>query len=587
MTNPVADVPAKSVRPLYLAAGASGLLLYVSFFPLNLGFLAWVALVPLLVLVRADARPKHIYRAAFVGGLVFYVPAIQWMRVAHPAMYGTWAILSLYSALYFPLGLWLIRKLDRAAVPLTLAVPAVWVGLEYLRMHFPTGFPFLEGTALLNRIGFGWYFLGYTQHDALPVIQVADLAGVYGVSFLIVLVNAVLFQWVSSLTATVPAKRPLVGTAAAALQLAGTLTYGYHRLDHAAFEQGPRVALLQSNLPQSVKMGPNRKTVREHMGNLLKDALSNSPDEAPDLVIWPETTSDEDWVDVEPGVDPRQTPPAWQYDITVSRLFAIGLSGRLTNHVFSKEGAELHDFDYFARITAGRATNQLIGLHGLVLDADGKAWKYNTAKLVNRDGTPGPRYDKMHLVPFGEYVPLRNTFPFLKALTPYSGDYSCKPGEHWTRFPLAVGVKTYHFGCVICYEDSDPSLARNYARESAEGPAADFLVNISNDGWFNGTEEHEQHLAICRFRAVECRRPVVRAVNMGISGIIDGDGRVVKIPGATWSESKKTAAVVNGPVPLDRRESWYARLGDWVPGVCWAAIAAGLVLGFRRRGAAA
>jgi apolipoprotein N-acyltransferase len=109
-------------------------------------------------------------------------------------------------------------------------------------------------------------------------------------------------------------------------------------------------------------------------------------------------------------------------------------------------------------------------------------------------------------------------------------------------------------------------------------------VNISNDGWFDGTEEHEQHLAICRFRAVEARRSIVRAVNMGISAVIDGDGRVVALPGDSWAKSKKMHGVVRAAVPLDTRGSFYAATGDWVPLGCWAFVAAGLVtLRLRRR----
>src|SRR5204863_6152064 len=163
---------------------------------------------------------------------------------------------------------------------------------------------------------------------------------------------------------------------------------------------------------------------------------------------------------------------------------------------------------------------------------------------------------KMHLVPFGEYVPLGETFPFLQAFTPYKGDYSCKPGEHYTRFPLQFGEKKYTFGCIICYEDSDPYIARQYVRSDP----VSFLVNISNDGWFRGTEEHEQHLAICRFRAVECRRSIVRAVNMGISAIIDPDGGVL-LPGDSWAKSKRMEGTVTDKVKIDTRTSFYAQTG--------------------------
>jgi apolipoprotein N-acyltransferase len=162
----------------------------------------------------------------------------------------------------------------------------------------------------------------------------------------------------------------------------------------------------------------------------------------------------------------------------------------------------------------------------------------------------------------------------MQTFTPYTHDYSCTPGDGFPVFELpSPGRGSFRFGVLICYEDSDPYLARQYNPWAGRGPGADFLVNISNDGWFDGTEEHEQHLAICRFRAVEARRAVVRAVNMGISGVIDGDGRVVALPRETWAESKKVTAIV----PIDRRDSVYAAAGDWFPGLCWLLIGASWV----------
>src|SRR5207253_5480434 len=152
-------------------------------------------------------------------------------------------------------------------------------------------------------------------------------------------------------------------------------------------------------------------------------------------------------------------------------------------------------------------------------------------------------------------------------------DYSLSPGESFTRFTL----DGYHFGVVICYEDTDPYLARQYVRPGSAAPTVDFLLNISNDGWFDDTSEHEQHLAICRFRAIECRRAVARAVNMGISAVIDGNGRVIALPGPSWSASKKIAAVLTAAIPLDQRTSIYARWGDWLPWSCWVAIGMGVI----------
>ena len=144
----------------------------LSFFPVNAGFLAWLALVPLLSLVRANARPRRIYFAAFVGGLVCYVPAIQWMRVAHPAMYASWLFLAFCCALFLAMSLWLARQARPARRPVLAGGADGLRRVEYFRSHFPTGYTWLETVGLRHPIGFGWYMLGHTQHDWLSVIQI-------------------------------------------------------------------------------------------------------------------------------------------------------------------------------------------------------------------------------------------------------------------------------------------------------------------------------------------------------------------------------------------------------------------------------
>jgi apolipoprotein N-acyltransferase len=169
-------------------------------------------------------------------------------------------------------------------------------------------------------------------------------------------------------------------------------------------------------------------------------------------------------------------------------------------------------------------------------------------------------------------------------------------------------VGKFHFGVVICYEDTDTVLARRYVAPGPD-PRADFLVNISNDGWFDGSCEHEEHLAVSRFRAIECRRSMVRAVNMGVSALIDSNGRVLKptrhesgapvwvylpdqiqnrildFPPSEWHTLKKTAGVLSAAVPIDHRFSFYALVGDWLPIACWLGIggAAGWAIWRRRK----
>jgi len=403
--------------------------------------------------------------------------------------------------------------------------------------------------------------LGHTQHDWLSLIQIADLTGVYGLTFLVAMVNAVLWlglertlhvrEWLRLHGELAPPSlRPSL--VAASLLLASVI-YGHVRLSHEPFADGPQVAIMQGNLPQDIKNEKGDEMI-SHFGKLANEAVGVQP--KPDLVIWPETSYGGAWLDVAPGASIDNATTQFQRGYNVSRSVIT------------------EDMGYWQ-------TPMLLGLNTFQWEADNKEWRYNSALLVDANGKAVARYDKIHLVPFGEYVPLEKYLPFMRMFTPYDGEYSCKPGDSWTRFPLTVGGRTYHFACVICYEDTDASLARQYVRPSAEG--VDFIVNISNDGWFDGTAEHEQHLAISRFRAVETRRSVVRSVNMGISAIIDPDGRVVALPGETWSKSKKVSAVIRGAVPIDTRTTLYARFGDWLPILTWAIVLYALVRGSIRR----
>jgi apolipoprotein N-acyltransferase len=291
----------------------------------------------------------------------------------------------------------------------------------------------------------------------------------------------------------------------------------------------------------------------------------------PNLIAWPETSWPDQWAEV--AGDPPVPDP-----------ISVG----------------------FARQVAARwGTNLLLGLNTIVISPPDERVRerYNSAVLVRADGSPGGRYDKIHCVPFGEYVPFRETLPFMNAFSPYDFDYSVLPGRRLTRFPLGP----YHFGVLICYEDSVSDLARRYTLPEGAEPAADFLLNTSNDGWFEGTAEHEQHLAICRFRAVEARRSVGRAVNMGVSAVIDPNGRVLApqetgrrgearlwevpagaadLPVGRWGEFKKVPGVLVADLPVDHRTSLYARAGDWLPWGCWLLVGAGLLTPLIRRRAA-
>jgi apolipoprotein N-acyltransferase len=516
---------------------------------MNWGWLAWVSMVPLLCLVRAQAAAGRLYLSAWAGGLVFFLIAIQWMRVADPLMYFTWIALAIYCSFFVPAGIFLVRRLEkRTRLPLVVILPLVWSALEFARAHLLGGFP--------------WYFLAHTQHDFLPAIQIADLAGAYAVTFLVAAANAVVFEWLCAwprfrTLCALPAesarstRHGLICQSVALLGLfATTVAYGFWRLEQSEFAVGPRVALIQGNLDQRIrnaaaaeKEEAGAKMVR-HYGRLNHEAASTQP--KPGLIVWPETSFLYDWIEIAPGLPPEKVPEDLNLRIELFRKFA-----------------------------ERTATDLLLGLNCQVITADARRQRYNSALLVRGgDGHIEGRYDKIHCIPFGEYVPFRTWLPWMNAFAPYDYDYSIESGTRLTRFPLGK----YHFGVLICYEDTDPYLARQYARTDDGQPPADFLVNISNDGWFNGTEEHEQHLAICRFRAIESRQAVARAVNMGISAVIDGNGRVCALPAPGWSQSKKIAAVLSASIPIDTRTSVYARYGDWMPWTCWLLIGVGLFL---------
>jgi apolipoprotein N-acyltransferase len=538
-------------------ASLSGMLLWLCHFPMALGWLAWVALVPLLYLVRMPGPARRVYGCTWLAGIFFYLPVLQWMRFADPMMYWTWLGLSLYCSLLLVAKVFLVRRLEQhARVPLIIAVPLVWVAVDYWQANFGTGFP--------------WYFLGYTQHDALSIIQIADMGGVYLVTMLVAIVNVWLFNVLNSIrlvreltlaTAASGKRRAwmLMTESAVVLVLVGaSLEYGYRQLRESKEAPGPLVSLVQGNLDQQIKNEASQEEgtraaqmVLDHYERLHAVASQQKP--VPNMIVWPETSFPDEWVESSPGRPNTRTE-------------------QIINWLAQRS-----------------VTNLLLGIN--LHEEDAQPWpRYNSALLIARNGSVLERYDKIHRVPFGEYVPFREWLPFLRHLVPYDFDYSIRPGTRLTRFPL----NDLHFGVLICYEDTDPSMAIRYVKSS---PVVDFLVNISNDGWFMGSSEHEEHLAICRFRAIETRRPIIRSVNMGISAIIDANGRVLRpgaaeivdsdiqswtlpdgragrLPVGQWADFKKRAGVLTGRIPLDHRTSLLPLAGVYLPLASWCVILA-------------
>jgi len=563
--------------PWLIPGMCTGALLWACYFPLGWAPLAWFALVPLLSLVRLNVSKGRVFWGAFLAAQVCFWPALQWMRIADYRMYASWVFMALYCSCYFPVAIFLIRALDRRTrLPLMLSVPMVWIGLEYLRSFALTGF--------------AWYYLGHTQHDYLHVIQIADLTGVYGISFLIAAVNAWLFECVWRFTTGSRSSPAVLVTQglSLALLLSATWVYGGYRLgqDHL-FTAGPRLSLIQGNHDQRLRnqvVGAGRMEAVAKMRTSYEDLCQkafNQPNR-PTLMVWPETSFPHGWIQL-----PADLNGVSQEDLNFSTLL----------------------YKRFEEYTLAWQASQLIGVNTEAIVPGGKNIKYNSALLYPLGPFDTARYDKIHRVPMGEYVPFKDWLPFMDRIAPYDYDYSVKAGEKMTRFTLGE----FRFGVLICFEDSDPFLARAYGQPDDEGPAVDFLINISNDGWFDDTCEHEEHLAICRFRAIETRRAVARAVNMGISAVIDSNGRVQNpdlmpiysdtpfwvvqppeprdrgnramfghvpdLPVGEWAQYKNTSGVITATMPIDSRESFYVRFGDWLPLGCWIVVAMGLVGG--------
>jgi apolipoprotein N-acyltransferase len=524
--------------------------LWLSYFPVSCGWLAWVALAPWLLLARAELSNRRRYALAGLGAYLFFVASLEWMRAGDTGMVYLWLLLALYMSFYWLVALWLIRRIDRrTTLPLTVTVPVVWTALEFARSE-------LMG-------GYAWYRLGQTQHNFFPMIQVVDLAGVAAVSFVVAAVNGLLTELLCRVAAVrtwfgmprLERRPPIVPQfVAVAALVAGVLIYGGWRLNHSEFTAGPRVALLQTSVGQTERNKADVKAKGDALAQqaieqqdvaLAKEAVRQSP--RPDLIVLPETAFPSDWFEVAELCPPGPERSRW-----------LGLRDRWCD--FCRQ---------FARL-AGVPT--LLGLNAQTLDANGKSHRYNSAILLTPHGEVGGRYDKIHLLPFGEYLPFKESLPFMERLSPYPDyDYSITPGVEQVRLPLSVGARTYQMGVLICYEIADDDLNRGLVN-AAYGPPVDFIVNLTNDGWYMGTSEHAEHLAVSRFAAVECRRAVLRAVNGGISAVIDGDGRVVALPQPTWAGSQCVTGVVSAVVPLDNRSSFYARFGDWLSWFCWGLV---------------
>ena len=588
-----APAPAKGAL---MVSGATALLTWAAFTPLDWGPLGWVCLVPVLLLVRLPRPTRWMYRALYGASFAGSLLTLQWMRLGDATMYPAWFALSIYTAMYLPVFVAVARvAVQRLQVPLVVAVPVVWVGLEFLQAHLMTGF--------------SWYYLGHTQYAWLEMIQISDVTGAYGVSFVVAMASAAIAGLVpgrffkklnllpgdvdgNSIDASATMKRKTIAVATAVIVFAVVLTYGYVRRSQATWTQpdarsGPLVALVQGNFTSTVKHDPTQwiRMLRTH-DELTGLAVKHQPD----VIVWPETMFG--W--------PLQTVEG---PLTDEELVALAPAAYRANPRFDSsrwiESWRESEAARRLRDDADRSgAAMIIGIGTQVARKEGLS-SYNSAAFVKPGRGMADRYDKIHRVIFGEYIPLRDQLPFLRRLTPYAAGFGIDAGERAAVFEH----EGWTFSPVICFEDTVPHLVRQVVKQTADeskgGKTVDVLVNLTNDGWFHGSAELDQHLITAVFRAVECRTPTVRAVNTGISAIIDGDGAIVEpdvfLDGKTgkslsmrdpqtgrWRKGLDAAIVHR--VPLDKRTSLYVRHGDWFASAClFAAIGSLIVALFVRR----
>ncbi len=534
-------------HPIWLGL-ASGCFLWLSFPPAAWGPLAWAALVPLFLLIKSERSRLSIYFGAWLGGFTFWMLALNWIVCIDAEAALGWVTMALVLSLFWPLFLAIARPPVRTLkLPLMIVAPAVWVALEYVRAYFLTGFP--------------WYYLAHSQYKLLPLIQISDITGSLGVSLLMAVANALIVD-VLTLPLMQPTKNGPKLTRSMMLRfgtfgigLVLTLAYGALRMGTAKFEPGPRVGLIQSSIMQRYRVGKTAEDILAEYEGLIARAARTQP--TPDLIVWPETSYPYGFVKIDSSL------PADQF---AAQVKSYDDEGKPEEWKLKREGVDAHLHTWVDTMKIP----MMVGSTTYDFAATGFN-RYNSAILFEPGKSTIQSYHKLHLVPFGEYVPLLKTFPWLTALTPYRNGHV--PSLTFGGVPSWFEHGKYRYATAICFEDTVPQVTRRLFAEVPDSKSPDVLLNLSNDGWFttkdedgtiHGSSEHEMHLAVSVFRSIEHRAPLARAANTGISAVVDGNGRVI----AQLASGKSDILVAE--VPLDPRTGLYTSVGDWLGLSCLA-----------------
>ncbi len=530
--------PKSKIALPWLAAALSGILLTLCFPRWNQTWLCWVALTPLISAIwfsNGGGKRPWLRKAAlgYCAGFVFFFTVFNWLETV--ALFDWFSpehtilrplcrqllplLLAAYMGLYFAFWGWFVGTLvrdrtflsSRRNLGIAFACSAAWVTQEWLRGVVFTGF--------------GWNGLGVALHDDLPMIQIADITGVGGLSFLVAFCNLIAVITVRRVAAEIGRVRlrPHYDFSLTMALIVIVFSYGIHELVKKPEPSTDlRVAAVQANIPQNEKFdNAFEQKIFDRYSNLTHSALALNPQ----LLIWPEAAT------------PR------------------GMFADQTNNHFVLDLAATGDFSF------------LLGT--LDFDEEGD---YNIAVLLTDRGRNYQMYRKMHLVPFGEFIPFRNSFPLFAAI---AGDLV--PGDFkrgTSHVVLEMQNPPVKVAALICFEDSLGDLTRRFVRNGAQ-----LLVNITNDGWFLKSAGAEQHLAHAVFRSVETRRPLVRAANTGVTCFVNRVGKVEQS-----LRSPKGDSFIEGilfgkvKVPHGGFPTFYVNYGDLFSYVCCGATCA-LLLG--------
>jgi apolipoprotein N-acyltransferase len=485
--------------------------LLLSFPAFNADFLAWVGLVPLMIVLNGRSL-RSAFFFSLVCGIVFFLGTFLW--VSEVSQFSTLyhGVLILYLALYFGLfGLFYTFMTRRwGLMAAILSAPFLWVSLEYVRGNF-------------FFLALPWQLLGHTQYQHSMIIQIASITGTYGLSFLVVLVNSALMiviisilyrlGWYKPSSLTPPSMGGIGGGLFITLTVVALfLIYGRGVLSRPISGESVKLAVVQGNIEQKEKW--DKRYARSIM-QVYADLTQQASKDHPDLIVWPETAT--------PG--------------SISRNVELL---RATRGIAKKAGSPL---------LFGNAQHQKIGEKG-----DRRIEHQNRASLISSkfNEAKDQHYTKIRLLPFAEYLPLKGVIPWHYLNVPDPGGYT--PGEEFTVFELPH----FNFSATICWENIFPDLFRQFVRRGAQ-----VMINITNEAWFGRTASPYQFLAMSVFRAVENRIFVVRCGNSGVSCFIDPYGRIIDRVKDENARDIFVRGVLTGTVIPLNSNTFFTRHGDW------------------------